>query len=89
MRALRWLGWLTTGLVALILGIWLVQDNSADTRVVLLGFSIGSLPLGIWLALAFLTGVLAATLATLPVVAGTRLRMRRLQRELGRRSTVQ
>jgi len=72
-----------------ILGIWLVQDNSADTRVVLLGFSIGSLPLGIWLALAFLTGVLAATLATLPVVAGARLRMRRLQRELGRRSSVQ
>lgn len=85
MVALRRLGWLTAVAGAVVLGLWLVQDNSAAVPVVLLGFPIGQLPLGIWLALAFLTGVLVAILATLPAVTGARRRTRRLQRELGRR----
>jgi uncharacterized integral membrane protein len=85
MRLLRFLGWLLMISAVTVLGVWLVQDNSAETRLVLLGFPLGSLPLGIWLALAFLLGVLAAILATLPAVAGARLRLRRLEHDLDRR----
>lgn len=85
MRPLRFLGWLLAISAVTVLGVWLVQDNSTETRLVLLGFPLGSLPLGIWLALAFLLGVLAAILATLPAVAGARLRLRRLERDADRR----
>lgn len=85
MRLLRFLGWLLAISAVTVLGVWLVQDNSVETRLVLLGFPLGSLPLGIWLALAFLLGVLAAILATLPAVAGARLRLRRLERDADRR----
>lgn len=85
MRVLRFVGWLVAISAVAVLGVWLVQDNSAETSLVLLGFPLGSLPLGIWLALAFLLGVLAAMLATLPAVTGARLRLRRLQRDADRR----
>lgn len=85
MRLLRFLGWLLAISAVTVLGVWLVQDNSVETRLVLLGFPLGSLPLGIWIALAFLLGVLAAILATLPAVAGARLRLRRLERDADRR----
>jgi len=88
MRLLRFLGWLFAISAVTVLGIWLVQDNSAETRLVLLGFPLGSLPLGIWLALAFLLGVLAAILVTLPAVARVRLRLRRLERDLDRRRSA-
>lgn len=88
MRLLRFLGWLFAISAVAVLGIWLVQDNSAETRLVLLGFPLGSLPLGIWLALAFLLGVLAAILVTLPAVARVRLRLRRLERDLDRRRSA-
>jgi uncharacterized integral membrane protein len=66
------------------IGIWFAQDNSAPVPLVLLGFPLGELPLGIWLTLAFFVGVLAAVLATLPALAAARLRLRRLERELAR-----
>ena len=43
MRLLRFLGWLFAISVVTVLGVWLVQDNSAETRLVLLGFPLGSL----------------------------------------------
>ena len=81
MRLLRFLGWLVAAPLAVLMGIWLVQDNSAQTPLVLLGFPIGSLPLGIWLLLTFLAGVLAAILASFPVLVRLRWRARRLQQE--------
>lgn len=80
MRVLRFIGWVIAIPLAALAGIWLVQDNDAPTQLVLLGFPIGSLPLGIWLLLAFLAGVLAAILASLPVLLRWRWRARRWQR---------
>lgn len=79
--------WALLALPVAAIGIWFVQDNSAPVPVVLLGFPLGELPLGIWLALTFLTGVLAALLTTVPVVGGARLRIRRLEREIARSKT--
>lgn len=77
MRLLRFLGWLVTAPVVALMGMWLVQDNSTPVSVALLGFPVGSLPLGIWLLLAFLLGVVAAMLASFPVLVRLRLRARR------------
>jgi len=84
MRLLRFLGWLVALPVVALMGIWLVQDNSAPVPLALLGFPVGSLPLGIWLLLAFLLGVLAAMLASFPILVRLRLRERRRQRALTR-----
>ncbi len=77
MRQLRFIGWLVAVPVVALMGIWLVQDNSAPVSLVLLGFPVGSLPLGVWLLLAFLAGVLAAMLASFPLLVRLRLRERR------------
>lgn len=68
--------------VMALLGIWVAQDNSTEVPLVLLGFPLGTLPLGLWLMLAFLTGVTLAVLASLPTLIGLRLRARRLQRQV-------
>lgn len=88
MRPLRFLAWLLAALATAVLGIWIAQDNSAQTAVVVLGFSLGSLPLGIWLMLAFLAGVLASLLASAPGMVGLRLRVRRLQKRQGAQQEI-
>lgn len=80
MRLLRFVGWLVALPVVALMGIWLVQDNSTPVPLALLGFPVGSLPLGIWLLLAFLVGVLVAMLASYPVLVRLRLRERWRQR---------
>ncbi len=89
MRLLRFFGWLLIIVAVAVLGFWLVLDNGEETPLVLLGFPLGSLPLGIWLAAAFLLGVVAALIATWPVVASARLRRRRLERDLARRPSAE
>lgn len=86
-RPLRFLGWLLAALVVGFLGVWVAQDNSAEASVVVLGFPLGSLPLGIWLMLAFLAGVVAALAASTPGIARLQWRARRLQREVRERSS--
>lgn len=80
MRPLRFLAWLLAALVTVVLGIWIAQDNSVQTAIVVLGFPLGSLPLGIWLMLAFLAGVLASLLVSAPGMVRLQLRARRLQK---------
>lgn len=70
------------------IGVWFVQDNSTLVSLVLLGFPLGELPLGIWLTLTFLVGVLSAVLATVPALGAARLRQRRLEREIARLKTI-
>lgn len=82
MRWLRMLILVVLVLAVALLGIWVAQDNSTEVPLVLLGFPLGSLPLGLWLMLAFLTGVILAVLASLPTLIGLRLRARRLQRQV-------
>lgn len=87
MRRAKALFWVLLALPMAGIGVWFVQDNSTLVPLVLLGFTLGELPLGIWLTLAFLVGVLSAVLATVPALSVARLRQRRLEREVARLKT--
>jgi uncharacterized integral membrane protein len=87
-RRAKALFWVLLALPMAGLGVWFVQDNSALVSLVLLGFPLGELPLGIWLTLTFLVGVLSAVLATVPALGAASLRQRRLEREDARIKTV-
>ncbi len=84
MRRAKALFWVLLALPMAGIGVWFVQDNSTLVSLVLLGFPLGELPLGIWLTLTFLVGVLSAVLATVPALGAARLRQRRLEREIAR-----
>lgn len=84
MRRLKTLSWVLLALPTLGVGIWFTQDNSAAAAPILLGFALPELPLGVWLILFFLAGVLAALLATLPSLGAARARHWRLARDHAR-----
>ena len=88
MRRAKALFWVLLALPMAGIGVWFVQDNSALVSLVLLGFPLGELPLGLWLTLTFLVGVLSAVLATVPALGAARLRQRRLEREIARLKTI-
>ena len=88
MRRAKVLFWVLLALPMAGIGVWFVQDNSTLVSLVLLGFPLGELPLGIWLTLTFLVGVLSAVLATVPALGAARLRQRRLEREIARLKTI-
>jgi uncharacterized integral membrane protein len=83
-RRIKALLWVLLALPVTGVGVWFVQDNNTPVPLVLLGFRVGELPLGMWLTLTFFVGVLTALLTTLPTAGGTRLRMWRLEREIAR-----
>ncbi len=87
MRRVKTVFWVLLALPFAGIGVWFVQDNNTNVSLVLLGFPLGELPLGIWLTLTFFVGVLAAVLATLPALGAARLRYRRLEREITRLKT--
>lgn len=88
MRRAKALFWVLLAVPMAGIGVWFVQDNSTLVSLVLLGFPLGELPLGIWLTLTFLVGVLSAVLATVPALGAARLRQRRLEREVARLKTI-
>jgi uncharacterized integral membrane protein len=88
MRRAKTLLWVLLALPAIGIGIWFTQDNSAPVSPVLFGFPLTQLPLGIWLILAFMAGVLISVLATVPSLAVARARQRRLEREVARLNGV-
>ncbi|MGE3296478.1 MAG: lipopolysaccharide assembly protein LapA domain-containing protein [Porticoccaceae bacterium] len=88
MRRTKALFWALLALPMAGIGVWFVQDNDTSVALVLLGFPLGELPLGIWLTLTFLIGVLSTVLATVPVLGAARLRQRRLEREVARLKTI-
>jgi len=76
-------------IVCVIAGGWFLQDNSAATELTLFGFSLGTLPLGLWLTIAFGLGVAATLLATLVSFGKARFKLLRLEKKLSRlKSTV-
>jgi uncharacterized integral membrane protein len=87
-RRAKALFWVLLAVPMAGIGVWFVQDNSTLVSLVLLGFPLGELPLGIWLTLTFLVGVLSAVLATVPALGAARLRQRRLEREIARLKTI-
>ena len=78
----RWIGLLLL-LVCVLIGIWIVQDNPLELPVILFGFPLLQLPLGIWLLAAFLAGSVISYVVSLPGSLRQRAQARRLQRQLG------
>lgn len=77
----RWL-WVVLLLLCLFVGLWLAQDNAGLVTVVLLGFPLEGLSLGVWLLLALLVGVVLGMAASLPLIARQSTRKRRAERQL-------
>lgn len=67
-------------LLGIFVGIWIALDNSQVVEVQLLGFSLPSMSLGLWLVIVFVAGVLLGLLASLPMIATSRSESRRLKR---------
>lgn len=55
-------------LICLFLGLWLTQDNPQLVNVKLLGFDIAPLPLGFWLLITLVAGILIGMLASIPMI---------------------
>ncbi len=76
----RWIGLLLL-LLCVLLGIWIVQDNSLEVPVTLLGFPLPQLPLGTWLLAAFLAGSVLSYVVSLPGSLRQKAQGRRLERQ--------
>lgn len=69
-------------IVVVLLGIWTYQDNSAPVSFTLAGFSLGELPLIVWVLAGFAIGVVVGTLFTLPSSLASRHRQQRYRQRL-------
>jgi len=57
MKALKTLLLFIAVLLAVFLGLWIVQDNPEQTAITLLGFPLWIMPLGLWLLAFFGAGL--------------------------------
>lgn len=90
MQSIKWFLVAILLLVVIFIGLWIVQDNIADTDVVLLGFPVATLPLGVWLLGMLFVGAVFGVLCSYPALFRLRRRIKRdarlirkLDRELG------
>ena len=71
-------------LVAVFIGAWVVQDNAVETSIILLGFPLAKLPVGLWILAFFFSGVVAGVCLSYPAIFGlqrqSRQNIRRLQK---------
>ena len=90
MKRLKLLFMMIVVLICAVIGIWFAQDNSALVGIIVFGFDLGSLPLGICLIVTFCLGVLMALFATVVPVLRVQRKNKRLEKELSRlKSSVQ
>lgn len=68
--------------VTLLLGWWIGSDNSDTVPVVLLGFELGSYPLGTWTLFVFGLGVVLGIILTLPPWLNSQRLMKRYRTRL-------
>ena len=77
MRKLKKLLLFAAIVLCLFLGLWTAQDNAQPVDVRLLGFSLPSLSLGLWLLIMLGMGVILGILASLPAIVRSRPERRR------------
>lgn len=68
-------------MLSIFIGLWLGQDNPDTVNVVLLGFQLPPLPLGVWLLVALVVGIVLGLLASLPLLIRANAENRRLKRQ--------
>ena len=77
MKKIKLLFILTLCVITTLIGAWVVQDNSAEFAIVLLGFPIGQLPAGLWLLIFFFSGFLVGQCVVYPTVFNLKRKRRR------------
>ena len=65
-----------------LIGIWVVEDNALEVSVVLLGFPLGSFPVGVWFLFAVFLGATLSFAANLPRALQLKRKVKRLQRQV-------
>ena len=63
--------------IAIFIGVWVVQDNPVETDIMLLGFPVGKLPLGLWMLVFFLGGLIAGLCLSYPTIFGLKRQAKR------------
>lgn len=66
MGKLKLLWWIVIGVMAIVIGVWVVVDNPEPVMVRLAGFKLQELPTGLWILLAFTVGCLFGLLCGWP-----------------------
>ena len=69
-------------LIILLLGIWVGRDNTQEVGLVLLGFQLPAIELGMFVALLFIVFVSLGTLLTLPSMLKYRHAAKRYRQKL-------
>ncbi len=77
MKKIKFIGLLIAALIAVFLGIWIVQDNALEMGVVLLGFPLLELPVGLWLLVFFLAGIGSGICLCYPTIFTQKQRFRK------------
>lgn len=67
-------------LLAVFLGLWIVQDNPQQTAVILLGFPLLALPLGLWILVFFGAGLVLGFCLCYPAVFALQSKLKRSMR---------
>ncbi len=80
------LRWLKIGLLVLafLLGIWFALENAQVVPVTLMGLSLPSLPLGVWLLVFTALGLLVGMAVSLPPAMRLRRQLRAKERQITR-----
>ncbi|MBV1930169.1 MAG: LapA family protein [Porticoccaceae bacterium] len=76
MKKIKLIGLVIAALIAVFIGIWVVQDNALEIGIVLLGFPLLELPIGLWVLVFFLTGVAAGVCLCYPTIFALQRRSR-------------
>lgn len=66
----------------ILLGMWIVQDNSGLTAFSLFGFALGEQQVGVLVLFAFLGGTVAGLMASLMPLLRSKLALRRCRKQL-------
>ncbi|HAD07899.1 MAG TPA: hypothetical protein DCF62_00315 [Porticoccaceae bacterium] len=80
MKKLKTLLTFVAVLLAVFLGLWIVQDNPAQTAVTLLGFPLLTLPLGLWILVFFGAGLALGLCLCYPAVFALQGKLKRSMR---------
>ncbi|MCB1667893.1 MAG: LapA family protein [Porticoccaceae bacterium] len=82
MGKLKLLWWIVIGVMAIVIGVWVVVDNPEPVMVRLAGFKLQELPTGLWILLAFTVGCLFGLLCGWPQLLRQKKQLNSLRRQL-------
>ncbi len=82
MKNIKLIVTLVVVLAAVFIGAWVVQDNALKTGLVLLGFQLAELPVGLWVLVFFFCGVVVGVALCYPANFALKRQSRQLVKKL-------